>query len=82
MVQFTNTFHIHAWYVLTNNWILAKKYRITKLHSTKLRFNHLKGSSVTASISLWEEEKKNSHWESERGKNMGGKGDREEKGGT
>ena len=34
---------------------------------------------MTALISLWEEEK-NSHWESERGKNMVGKGTGRRKG--
>jgi hypothetical protein len=48
----------HAWYVLTNKWILAKQYRIPRIQSTELKkVDKLKGPSEDASISLGREKK-------------------------
>jgi hypothetical protein len=49
----------HAWYVLTNKWILApKKNRISKIQSTELKkFNKLKSPSEGTSVPLGREKK-------------------------
>ena len=56
----------HAWYVLTNRWILAKRtkqtnkhpYRIHKIQSTEFkRLNKLKCPSEDASVPLGRKEK-------------------------
>jgi hypothetical protein len=54
--EVTQTPKRHAWYILTNKWILAekKKYRIPRIQSTVLMY---KGPSEDASP--WEEEESN-----------------------
>jgi hypothetical protein len=49
----------HAWYVLTNKWILAEqKYRIPKIKSTELKkVNKLKCPSEDSSVPLEREKK-------------------------
>jgi hypothetical protein len=47
-----------AWYVLTDKWILAKKYRIPMIHPTDTKkLNKKEGSSEDASIPLRKENK-------------------------
>ena len=49
----------HAWYVLTDKWILAKKYRIPRIQCTEFKkVNKLKGPSDDASSILLGREKK------------------------
>ena len=67
----------HAWYVLTNKWILAKKYRIHRIKSTELKkVNKLKDPSEDGSIPLGREKKSNPreqrHGGSWVGKGLGG----------
>lgn len=46
----------HAWYVLTNKWILAKMYRIPGIQSTELKkVNTQKGPIENSLISLGRE---------------------------
>ena len=57
----------HAWNVLTNKWILAKKYRIPKIQSTELKkVNKLKGPSEDASVPFGREKKAITSGEGER----------------
>jgi hypothetical protein len=65
----------HAWYVLTNRWILAKRtkqtnkhpYRIHKIQSTEFkRLNKLKCPSEDASVPLGREKKAITSRERER----------------
>jgi hypothetical protein len=65
----------HAWCVLTNKWILArkKKNNIPKIQSTELRkVNKLKGPNEDASVPLGREKKATTRGEGER--NLRGKG--------
>ena len=49
---------VHAWYVFTNKWILAKKYRIPRIQSTDLKkLNSSKGPSEDISIPLGREKR-------------------------
>jgi hypothetical protein len=50
----------HAWYVLTNKWILAptpiKKYRMPKIKSTEVKkINKLKFLNEDSSVPFWRE---------------------------
>jgi hypothetical protein len=48
----------HAWYVLTNKWILTKKYRIPRIQPTELKkVNKLNCPSEGTSVSLGRERK-------------------------
>jgi hypothetical protein len=48
----------HAWYVLTDKWILDKKYRILMIKLTDhMKFNKKEGPREDASISLRRENK-------------------------
>ena len=48
----------HAWNVLTNKWVLDKKYRIAKIKPTEFKkFNKQKCPNENASIPLGRENK-------------------------
>jgi hypothetical protein len=77
----------HAWYILTNKWILAhthtpqRKYRIPQIQSTKLRrVNKLKGPSEDVSVPLGREKKEiikreGGNWEGKSAEGGGGETD-------
>lgn len=65
----------HAWYILANNWILARKYRIPRIQSTELKnVNKQKGYNLT-----WGGGREQSQ-DAEGGRDLGGRGRRKKKG--
>ena len=57
----------YACYILTNKWILTKKYRISKIQYTELKkVNKPKCPSEDTSVPLGKEKKTITRWEGRR----------------